>query len=626
MMQELTPKWQKELTSFKGIKSTFIVEGNIHDVYPFFPDTDGQNERVDFFSLNRIIANILDSGETSGFYEYLFCDPAFGFSDPLHTNYTEALVIEYEKALETFNNEIKVFNKAAARNQGAPESKFVHYSEIIRSALTIALDREDSERKSVAVVVNFASRFLAGPEGLSNNEMAFFLNLLYASNNAIRGNKYINTLILVVDKVNDIPTWFYYNNPNVRMITVPNPDRQIRNAYIDRFYPMFKDSSVTDGRRLQSRFVDLTDGMKILELAELRRLYQKESARVDEIDEIVSIYKYGFKDNKWLQMREKIGPTIKDDIRKRVKGQDQAIDKAVSVIKRSVIGLSGIQHSSGSKPRGILFLAGPTGTGKTELVKTITKILFEDERSLIRFDMSEYREENSDQKLFGAPPGYVGYGQGGQLTNAVKNNPFSVLLFDEIEKAHPSIMDKFLQILEDGRMTDGQGQTVYFSETLIFFTSNVGISYEIPRDGRMMREYLVQPGEPYDDIQRKVENAMEQYFKPEVLNRIGENIVVFNFIDENSSRQIIDSQLENANKYIQKTLQITVSVNTEATEWFYDKCWEDKPRKNGGRGIGNIIEAYYINPLSEYIFDNHVSEGGTISVTAEDGRIKFSMR
>jgi len=138
-----------------------------------------------------------------------------------------------------------------------------------------------------------------------------------------------------------------------------------------------------------------------------------------------------------------------------------------------------MQHSSeSSKPRGILFLAGPTGTGKTEIVKAIAEALFEDEKTLIRFDMSEYTAEHSDQKLFGAPPGYVGYDNGGQLTNAVKNNPFSILLFDEIEKAHPNIMDKFLQILEDGRMTDGQGNTVYFSETLIFFTSNVGISRE----------------------------------------------------------------------------------------------------------------------------------------------------
>lgn len=618
------PKWQKELNSFKGIKSTFIIEGNVHDVYPYYDENNDKKE-VDFFSLNRIIANVFNSGETNGFYDYLVCDPLFGFSDPLHFNKTPQLIDTLSKATENFNSEIRSYNKEDAQSNTA-DSKMVKNSEIIRSALTLSTAQENEERKSIAVIVNFASRFLSSPEGMSINETNFFLNLLYASNNAIRGNKFINTLILVVDKFNDIPAWFYINNPNVRTISVPNPDRSIRDAYVQRYYTIFKDDTNPEIDKKRSKYVDLTDGMKILELAELRRLCKQEMDNVEDVSDVVSIYKYGFKDNKWLQIREKIGADIKDQIRIRVKGQDQAIDKVVKVLKRSVMGLSGMQHSSDSKPRGILFLAGPTGTGKTELVKTITELLFEDERSLIRFDMSEYREENSDQKLFGAPPGYVGYGQGGQLTNAVKNNPFSVLLFDEIEKAHPSIMDKFLQILEDGRMTDGQGNTVYFTETIIFFTSNVGISYEVERNGKKIREYLVQPDESYDVIMKKVKEAMKIEFKPEVLNRIGENIIVFNYIDENSSKAITKSKIESINKNILKSLKMNIGVSDAAFQWFFNKCWENDTRMNGGRGIGNVIEEYYLNPLAEFLFDNNCNEGSNIFVDTQDDEITFTVR
>ena len=626
--QHTIPNWQKEINSFKGIKSTIIIDGNIHDMYPCVESEEGNN--ISFLSLDRTIAKLYDTGETKGFYEFIFCDPLLGFSDPLHLNHASELIDEYYKAAESFKKDLQQFNISETKQANGLVNKMIENAEIIRAAMTMSLEKGDSERKSIAVVVNYASRFLSSADNMSVNEIGFFLNLFHSSKNAIRGNKYINTLIIVVDKFNDIPAWFYLNNPNVRMLTIPNPDRGIRSAYIDKYFSMFNQGAnpkeQQEAQKEKNRFTDLTDGMKILELAEIRRLYEKEKDNITDISEVVSIFKYGFKENRWLLIRDKIGANVKDKIRLRVKGQDQAVDKVVRVIKRSVIGLSGMQHSSDTKPKGILFLAGPTGTGKTELVKTITELLFEDERALIRFDMSEYREENSDQKLFGAPPGYVGYDQGGQLTNAVKNNPFSVLLFDEIEKAHPSIMDKFLQILEDGRMTDGQGNTVYFSETLIFFTSNVGISYEVVKDGQKVREYLVSPDDPYETIQTKVENAMEQYFKPEVLNRIGENVVVFNFIDRQSSNAITKSKIEGIIANIQKTLQITININDSAINWFYSKCWEDKPRKNGGRGIGNIIEEYLLNPLSEFIFDNMCNEKSTIDVSENGGKITFSER
>jgi ATP-dependent Clp protease ATP-binding subunit ClpA len=619
------PKWQKELMSFKGIKSTFIVEGNISDIYPSFQKEGEQNNLSEFCSLNRIIANIFDSEETKGFYYFQYCDPIFGFSDPLNFNQATEMVRLYEEKTNEKQREVQAINGKDKRENHSG-TIMVKNSEIIRTSMTVQTAKNDDARKSVVNTINFASRFLSSPDSMSIDETTFFLNLLYASNSAIRGNKYINTLILIVNKFNDIPAWFFLNNPNVRTITIPNPDRNIRSMYIEKNYKIFSEGASPETLKMQSKFVDLTEGMKILELGELRRLYEKSNIPAEEIADVVAIYKYGFKENKWAQIRGKLNDDIRGKIDKRIKGQEQAKEKIVQVIKRAVVGLSGLQHSSNTKPRGILFLAGPTGTGKTEIVKAVTELLFEDEKALIRFDMSEYTAEHADQKLFGAPPGYVGYDNGGQLTNAVKNNPFSVLLFDEIEKAHPNIMDKFLQILEDGRMTDGQGNTVYFTETLIFFTSNVGISREItdPHTGKIIgRENIVSPGEPYNVIQEKVEDAMKTYFKPEVINRIGENIVVFNYIDQKASQEIADKQIVNINNNLQKNNKINITMGDDARKLLYGFCWQDKPRSNGGRGIGNVIEEQYLNPLGEFIFDNNCHENDTVSVKTKNGALAF---
>jgi energy-coupling factor transporter ATP-binding protein EcfA2 len=633
-VDKVIPNWQKELSSFKGIKSTFIIEGNINDLYPILPTEEtGENGEIDFLSLDHIIENIFESGETKGFYKFLFCDPLFGFSDPLNSNTVAQTVSLFETLKEEHSRQINLMNGVEKR-EAHSNNKIIKTSEIIRVGITQSLDMlssgseiEENKKQSIAVVINFASHYISSPESLTVDEITFFLNLLYASKNAKRITKYINTIILVVNKFNDIPAWFCLNNPHIRTISIPNPDRLVRNKYINRYFSVFNNVQLPEVQKTKLKFTDLTDGMKILELDELRRLSIMKETLVSEITEIVSIYKYGFKDNPWEHILDKIEGDIKSQIEKRVMGQEQAVDRIVRVMKRAVSGLSGMQHSSeSSKPRGILFLAGPTGTGKTEIVKTIAELLFNDENTLIRFDMSEYTAEHSDQKLFGAPPGYIGYNHGGQLTNAVKNNPFSVLLFDEIEKAHPNIMDKFLQILEDGRMTDGQGNTVYFSETLIFFTSNFGISREIvePITGRVLgRESIVKPGEPYEEIKKKVEESMRIYFKPEVINRIGENIVVFDYISESASRAIVKSKIEKINSNIKKKKNISVQITEEGLRRFNELCREDKPRENGGRGIGNVIEDRYLNPLAEYMFDQHCKGGDSIIVDAEDGTILF---
>ena len=232
--------------------------------------------------------------------------------------------------------------------------------------------------------------------------------------------------------------------------------------------------------------------------------------------------------------------------------------------------------------------------------------------------MSEYSQSHSDQKLLGAPPGYVGYEAGGQLTNAVRDNPFSILLFDEIEKAHPSIFDKFLQILEDGRMTDGQGNTVYFSECIIIFTSNLGI---YTRNEMGIRAPNVTPDMEYAEVQKKVRQAIEDYFKlelgrPEILNRIGENIVVFDFIRPEVAKQILDAQLTKIVENLASEKAIELVITDKAKSVLVAKALENLG--NGGRGIGNIVESLLINPLARYMFDEAIKSDVRITLNDID--------
>ena len=605
-MIDKKPKWQKEIESFKGIKSTFIIEGNINDIYPYY---DEKNQ-LNYYNLDSLLTKLFKIEEKTEDdkeleYNFVFCNPVLGFYNK------KSSVSEILKDFDKSNN---IFKNDERKNYKVDDIEKL--SVIIKEALTV------KKEKPLTIVMNFAARYISSPTSLDSCENNMFINLFEASMNAKAIKGYSNTLILVVEKFNDLPSWFYYNNPNVRTITIPNPDKNIRLNFIEMNYK----EELENDLKTKGKFIDNTEGLKNSELKELKNLYERYKKKDENYSllDALTMYKYGIKENMWESIDDEAVSNLENSLKDRVKGQDRAIKKVSSVIKRAVTGMSGLQHSStGNKPKGILFFAGPTGTGKTELTKALAEVLFGDENNCIRFDMSEYSESHSDQKLFGAPPGYVGYEAGGQLTNAIKERPFSILLFDEIEKAHSSIMDKFLQILEDGRMTDGQGNTVYFSEALIIFTSNLGITKKIiDSSGNERREQLVSIDESYEDMENKVINGIKAHFKPEVVNRIGNNIVVFDFIRDEVSQLIVKSQIKKINENIEKIKKIKIVISPEILEYYYKLAKEKNILEMGGRGIGNMIEDKYINELSDYIFNSR-NENGNIIAYIENEKINF---
>jgi ATP-dependent Clp protease ATP-binding subunit ClpA len=296
-------------------------------------------------------------------------------------------------------------------------------------------------------------------------------------------------------------------------------------------------------------------------------------------------------------------------------GQDRAVRHAADILKRSRFNLSGAQFSRYSqRPKGVLFLAGPTGVGKTEMARAITELIFGSPTHYIRFDMSEFGQDHANQRLVGAPPGYVGYDVGGELTNSIKQNPFSVVLFDEIEKAHPRILDIFLQILDDGRLTSGRGETVYFSESIIVFTSNLGMFEQLPDGTKHPR---VTPEMGYPEISRQIELAIDDFFKykinrPEILNRIGKNVVVFDFIRADTAVKIFRRMLGNVLFRLEDSYGIRILFDEEPLAQIKNLVCGDLSM--GGRGIGSNMELILMNPLSRRLCEIPAGFKGTVTV------------
>jgi ATP-dependent Clp protease ATP-binding subunit ClpB len=333
--------------------------------------------------------------------------------------------------------------------------------------------------------------------------------------------------------------------------------------------------------------------------AKSKKSLLREEVTEEDIAEIVSSWTHIPVSRLQEGEREKL-VKLEEHLHLRVVGQDEAIKAVANAVRRARAGLQ-----DPNRPLGSFIFLGPTGVGKTELSRALAEFLFDDENAMIRIDMSEYMEKHTVARLIGAPPGYVGYEEGGQLSEAVRRRPYSVVLFDEIEKAHPDVFNVLLQVLDDGRITDGQGRTVDFKNTVIIMTSNIGSQYIMEEESREARRRLVT-------------DALRAHFRPEFLNRVDE-IIIFDRLTEDDLKKIVEIQLKRLSKRLEQQ-KITLKLSDAAKELLaregYDPVY-------GARPLRRTIQREILDPLSIHILEGKIREGQTAHVDAKDGALEF---
>jgi ATP-dependent Clp protease ATP-binding subunit ClpB len=357
------------------------------------------------------------------------------------------------------------------------------------------------------------------------------------------------------------------------------------------------------GELAYGRIPELEKKLAEIEASEDTGEMMEEAVTANHVAQVVSRWT-GVPVDKMLEGEKDKLLRMEDMLGKRVVGQAEAVHAVATAVRRSRAGLQ-----DPNRPMGSFMFLGPTGVGKTELTKALAEYLFDDETAMVRLDMSEYMEKHSVARLIGAPPGYVGYDEGGALTEAVRRRPYQVVLFDEIEKAHPDVFNVLLQVLDDGRLTDGQGRTVDFRNTLIIMTSNLG------------SEFLVnQPeGEDTGAVREQVMGMVRAHFRPEFLNRVDE-IILFHRLQKSEMGRIVEIQFGRLQKLLEDR-KITLTLDAAARDWLAAKGWDPA---YGARPLKRVIQRYLQDPLAEMILAGDVLDGDRVVVSAEGNVLTFN--
>jgi len=328
-----------------------------------------------------------------------------------------------------------------------------------------------------------------------------------------------------------------------------------------------------------------------------RPQFLKEEVGADDIAEVVARWT-GIPVTRMMEGERERLTKLDQELAHRVVGQDEAVQAVANAVRRSRAGLQ-----DPNRPIGSFIFLGPTGVGKTETARALAEFLFDDEQAMVRIDMSEYMEKHAVARLIGAPPGYVGFEEGGQLTEAIRRRPYSVILFDEIEKAHPDVFNILLQILDDGRLTDSQGRTVDFKNTVIIMTSNVGSQY-----------ILENTGGDWEKVEEQVTNALRQHFRPEFLNRV-DDIIVFRPLGEEQITRIVDLQLDRLDKLLAER-KLTLDITPEAKRFLAREGYEPA---FGARPLKRTVQRLLQNPLALAVLEGRFHDGDTIRVDVDGG-------
>ena len=603
------PNWAREVVTLLPACGHFLLSGNIRDQY-FVSSEEGGSDLQVLRYVPRLLAESLHR-------EGVTVTIGFDISSGVMT-YPPSDTQEAEKLIGGSMADI------------APEGSLEGLGDLI--------ERVAKSPQPMGLIIESASRLVRDVNQLSEEEFAFYrrVDRIARRCQPCPGDRPLfSPIIWVLDNERDVPNWFAVGNELLRSIVLPLPHTGERQQFADRLVlRLVGRTAGTDEPQVAAAARVLTEqtaGMTLVAMERTISIAEDQGLPPERVEDATRSYRVGVTDNPWRakyltdRLRGELlslAPDVPKDhperssLAARVIGQELAVRKALDILVRSATGLTAAQASAmATRPRGVLFFAGPTGVGKTELAKALTKLLFDDERFYIRFDMSEFSAEHASARLIGAPPGYTGYGSGGELTNAIRQRPFSLVLFDEVDKAHRLILDKFLQLLDDGRLTDGRGETVFFTEAVIVFTSNLGIYEESEEpDGRggvvkRRRPTVDRSKVTYHEMCERVEKAIRDHFtlkleRPELLNRIGDNIVVFDYINGETGMRILDLMLANVVARIRQEYLVEVTLSTESLDAVHRACLDVDALELGGRGIGSKLETTLINPLANELFIN----------------------
>ncbi|MEU8257006.1 AAA family ATPase [Micromonospora inaquosa] len=599
------PAWAREIELSLPLHPQVLLSGNVRDLYPVVtlgPEAEPDDETVDLVDLSEMVWKVVSR---RGYAAMLLLNPVTAKVDVRADDQAPEWIAPLRRSNYDTPGAIGDLLVQVVQNRDAPVALVLPYTARL-APVDGLLDPGDRALLTRAEVLGHQAAPTRGHA--PTTAMAPF-----------------NTVVWVCERQEELHPLFPIGSPMLRVVPVPRPTLDVR-ATAARI--LFAGMAPDDRRVRAHAMAEVTHDMTVRDVIACGRLARDRGLPADRYADAARLLQVGITDDPWSaeRLRQKIS-TAEEYLNQRVVGQERAVRKAVDILIRSAVGLNGAHASSSpNRPRGVLFLAGPTGVGKTELAKAIASLVLGEDAKPHRFDMSEFRADEAHQRLIGAPPGYVGYAAGGELTNAVRANPVSVLLFDEIDKAHPRIFDLFLQILEDGRLTDGRGATVYFTECFLVFTSNLGVSEPKNPDGESAPAAAGPPAVSYHtqpaQVERLLRDAFTQFFnqtlgRPELRNRFGDSYVVLDYIRPHVAPVILAKALRSVAARVARTHDLRLDIRPDVEAKLSDIMLERLA--DGGRAIGTLVETVVVNPLGRWIFDKTPAPGSVITLTSIAG-------
>lgn len=619
--QRSTPMWLRTLYASLPVAAVCVIHGGIHDLHPI---PVGGQLRPD-----TTVNAIWQALGQSGFHSLLTFDPLNGLEiKKLSEGWEREAVVEAlgrRTKAKLVENLLRTPAERALQAADDPAVAEVSFMGMDAIAEAVATSGVRSAGPAMALVIDYTSQVRgdSAPEDPGLRQL-MLASLMLANSHATVHDQLVrfarperdgllrHPVIWLVDRKDDLPRWLTHGD-GIRLIPISTPDVDSR----QRVAELLLDGQVQPDQvgAVAKRFAEATEGLSTRGMFEAVHLARGTDSVASDIEGAVRTYREGLSENPWqsTRLREQLADG-EAALQRRVKGQDDAVRRVFDILRRSSLGLTGAhQVKPSTAPRGVLYFAGPTGVGKTEMAKAVAELVFADERALLRFDMSEFHDEHAKIRLVGAPPSYVGFGAGGELTNAIQERPHSIVLFDEMDKAGREVNDLFLQILSDGRLTDGAGRTASFTDALIIFTSNQGVAAA----GDLLTLEMDDPAEAAL-YEKTIKESVQRHFRetlgrPELLGRLGDNIVVFRPMQGRLAADLAAHFIDTTLANVRRRVGNTVALTDAAREALVAAITTREDLAYGGRGITTAIDNRLVNPLSRVLF--RVAPEASLTIT-----------